>query len=233
MSDAADTGVRDEPAARSDGPEPGATPGDRSISGSDRAVPTPRARPMPGDLIPGDLGRRLDPVHGPLETYEPLAPAAVVALLTPDERLVLIERSSRLRSHAGQIAFPGGKPEVHDRDLLDTALREAEEEVALDRDAVRVLGRLSPVPTPTGFYIVPFVARVEGTWRPRVASGEVARVLVPELRELTDPTIHRVTATRRWRGRSWDLHEFAISDPPLWGATARMTWELLERMGHV
>ncbi len=184
-------------------------------------------------VVPSDLGRRLEPVHAPLGDHGSLRLAAVIALITPAERLVLIERSSRLRSHAGQIAFPGGKPEAHDRDLVDTALREAEEEVALDRNAVRVLGRLDPVPTPTGFYIVPFVGRVESDWSPRVASGEVARVLEPAVAELADPAIHRITATRKWRGKAYELHEFQIGDPPLWGATARMTWELLERMGHV
>lgn len=184
-------------------------------------------------LVPSDLGRRLEPVHAPLGDHGSLRLAAVIALITPAERLVLIERSSRLRSHAGQIAFPGGKPEAHDRDLVDTALREAEEEVALDRSVVRVIGRLEPVPTPTGFYIVPFVGRVESDWSPRVASGEVERVLEPEVAELADPNIHRITATRKWQGKAYELHEFAISDPPLWGATARMTWELLERMGHV
>lgn len=184
-------------------------------------------------MIPVDLGRRLLPIHAPLGDHGSLRVAAVIALLTPEERLVLIQRSGRLRSHAGQIAFPGGKPEIGDRDLVDTALREAEEEVALDRSVVRVLGRLEPVPTPTGFYIVPFVGRVAGNWAPSVASGEVQRVMTPAVARLADPSIHRITATRKWQGRSYDLHEFAISDPPLWGATARMTWELLARMGHV
>lgn len=147
------------------------------------------------------------------------------------QRLLLIERSTQLRNHGGQLAFPGGKPEQDDADLLSTALREAEEEVGLDRDAVHVLGRLEEVPTPTGFMIVPFVGRIASDWQPRITSPEVHRVLTPSLARLADPAIHRVTDTRRWRGRTWELHEYAIADPPLWGATARMVWDLLTRMG--
>jgi 8-oxo-dGTP pyrophosphatase MutT (NUDIX family) len=87
----------------------------------------------------------------------------------------LIERSGQLRQHAGQLAFPGGKPEASDRDLLDTALREAWEEVGLPHAAVSVLGRLSPVPTPTGYMIVPYVGRVLGDWQPQRASGQTPR----------------------------------------------------------
>ncbi|NJK32634.1 MAG: CoA pyrophosphatase [Deltaproteobacteria bacterium] len=143
---------------------------------------------------------------------------------------MLIERSSQLRQHAGQLAFPGGKPEASDRDLLDTALREAEEEVGLPRELVSVIGRLHPVPTPSGFMIVPFVGRVRGDWTPRLASGEVERIVIPRLRTLMDPSVYRTTGRVEWRGFHYDMHEYRIGDPPLWGATARMVWDLLERL---
>ena len=190
-------------------------------------------------VMPADLGRRLDGIHDEvtgLDELPGLRLAAVIGLLLegprwPDEpALLLIERSSKLRQHAGQIAFPGGKPEPGDRDLLDTALREAEEEVGLPREQVSVLGRLAPVPTPTGYMIVPFVGRVRGDWEPRRASPEVERILTPSLRTLLDPAIHRHAGEVEWRGASYSLHEFAIADPPLWGATARMVWDLLERI---
>jgi 8-oxo-dGTP pyrophosphatase MutT (NUDIX family) len=145
----------------------------------------------------------------------------------------MIERSARLKSHAGQIAFPGGKPEPGDLDLLCTALREAEEEVELDRDAVTILGRLEPVPTPTGFFIVPFVGQLHRDWQPKISSVEVARLLTPSLSHISDPSVHRITDVREWRGRRYELHEFGITTPPtppLWGATARMVWDLLERI---
>ena len=164
--------------------------------------------------------------------------AAVLALIMPaidahGERLLLIERARGLTTHAGQLAFPGGKREPGDRDLLDTALRESKEEVGLDRRSVQILGRLEPVPTPTRFFIVPFVGRLLDPWVPERCSGEVANILTPSLSELCDPSLHSVSDVRRWRGRDYHLHEFAIHDPPLWGATARMTYELLTRASLV
>ncbi|PRP90161.1 putative NUDIX hydrolase [Enhygromyxa salina] len=187
-------------------------------------------------MLPADLGLRLDGVHDELDDPGHLRFAAVIGLLLEHEAasegpsLVLIERSGALRQHAGQIAFPGGKPEPDDRDLLDTALREASEEVGLPRELVSVAGRLSPVPTPTGYMIVPYIGRVRAAWQPERASAEVERVLTPSLRTLMDPAIHRLTGTVDWQGQSYDLHEFAIAEPPLWGATARMVWDLLERI---
>ena len=208
---------------------------------SAHAMTHPHTRPAVGpgtllsvDLAPQDLGRRLDGVHEPLGDHGSLRLAAVMALILPGEveRLVLIERQRSMRSHGGQLAFPGGKPDQTDRDLVDTALRESEEEVGLDRSTVSVLGRLRPEPTPTGFFIVPFVGRVESGWEPAVTSeAEVARVLTPTLREVSDPSTHRITDVRHWQGRDYELHQFDIADPPLWGATARMVWDLLGRMG--
>lgn len=188
-------------------------------------------------MLPEDLGRRLEGIHDDLTGVDlhggQLRFAAVIGLLLEagdEPELLLIERSSELRQHAGQLAFPGGKPEPGDRDLLDTALREAEEEVGLPRERVRVVGRLAPVPTPTGYMIVPFVGRVVEPWQPRRASGEVERILTPSLRMLMDPQVHVHKGNVEWAGRSYDLHEFRISDPPLWGATARMVWDLLQRI---
>lgn len=185
--------------------------------------------------IPRDLGLRLDAIDGPIPDPAPFRHAAVLAALLPgvdDEsaRLVLIERAGNLRAHAGQLAFPGGKPEPADRDLLETALREAEEEVALPRGQVTILGRLRPVPVPSGFLIVPYVGRVEGPWTPRSNDEEVKAILTPSLRDLADPARYTFAGTREWQGRRYSLHEFAIHEPKLWGATARMVHDLLVRM---
>jgi len=188
--------------------------------------------------IPHDIAARLEPVDAPLPDAGRLRHAAVLGILLPERassretgtRLVLIERSGTLRSHAGQLAFPGGKPEPGDPSLLDTALREAEEEVALARNDAGVLGRLSAVPTPTGFLIVPFLAWAPQGWEPQQASPEVHRVLTPTISLLADPAVHRITGGGVWDGYRYELHEFAIHEPPLWGATARMVWDLLERL---
>jgi len=183
--------------------------------------------------LPLDLAARLDPTHVALPDVGKLRHAAVVAILMPDgddSRIVLIERSGTLRSHAGQLAFPGGKPEAEDENLVATALREAEEEVGLPRTDAVVLGRLGPVPTPTGFLIVPYVAWAPEGWRPEPTSPEVHAILTPSVRELADPSIHRITGRGVWEGFHYELHEFAIHTPPLWGATARMMWDFLERL---
>jgi len=186
--------------------------------------------------IPRDLGLRLEAVDAPVPDPSPFRHAAVLAALLPgltpadSARLLLIERAGNLRSHAGQLAFPGGKPESTDRDLLDTALREAEEEVALPRAQVQILGRLLPVPVPSGFLITAFVGIVTGPWTPVAQDSEVKAILTPTLQDLTDPARYRFTGTREWQGQQYDLHEYTIHEPPLWGATARMVYDLLQRM---
>lgn len=178
----------------------------------------------------------LDPVDADLDEHAPLRPAAVLALIlggdavTADSRLLLIQRANAGRHHAGQVAFPGGKPESSDRHLLDTAVREANEEVFVPPQGLSVLGRLDPVPTPSGYFIVPFVACETSGWEPSGFNHEVARLLTPTLAELADPAIHELLGAREWRGKTYELHRFAIGDPPLWGATARMVWDLLTRL---
>lgn len=187
--------------------------------------------------IPDDLPQRLDdPTAALPDLPDGLRFAAVIGLMLrestgdPDPRLLLIERSGSLRTHAGQVAFPGGKPEPEDPTLVDTALREATEEVGLPRAEASVLGRLSPVPTPSGFLVVPFVGWAPTGWQPRATSPEVHRILTPRIRQLADPAIHHVTAHHRWRGRPYAMHEFRVHEPPIWGATALMVHELLRRM---
>lgn len=191
-------------------------------------------RPPLTKTFPADLGRRLSPIHAEVPDIGPFQQAAVLALIDSSEsgdRLVLIERPSDLSVHGGQLAFPGGKPEPGDRDLLHTALRETEEEIGLEASKIQILGRLEPVPTPSMFLIVPFVGKIVESWTPRPAPAEVAQVLRPSVHTLCDPTTHQIRGAREWRGVTYELHEFAIHEPPLWGATARMVWELLQRGG--
>ncbi len=160
----------------------------------------------------------------------------MIALLMPhevqrerDPRLVLIERAGTMRSHAGQVAFPGGKPDEGDGALVNTALREASEEVGLPLAGVEVLGRLAPVPTPSGFCIWPYVAWAPLGWQPMSTSeDEVAAVLTPRLSTLI--AAHTNEGTGVWKGFEYEMHSFAVHDPPVWGATARILWDLLERI---
>lgn len=181
------------------------------------------------------LGARLAPVDEPVASLGDLRPAAVVALILPAgddpnaHRVLLIERSKQLRAHAGQVAFPGGKPETGDADLVATACREAAEEVGLV-GTPQILGRLDPVPTPTGFLIHPFVGWGPAGWEPAITSPEASRLVMPTLGELAEPSAHSITGRGVWRGYRYEMHEYAVHDPPIWGATGRMVWDLLRRI---
>nr|WP_276602875.1 CoA pyrophosphatase [Nannocystis pusilla] len=186
--------------------------------------------------LPRDLSLRLDAIGSPLPDPAPFRHAAVLAPILVEEtpgdgpRLLIIERAGNLRSHPGQLAFPGGKPDPEDADLVATALREAWEEVALPPGRVTVLGRLNPVPVPTGYVIIPFVGLVDGPFVPTHAEAEVTAVLMPSLRRVSDPAVYRFAGEREWQGQRYELHEFQIHEPPLWGATARIVYDLLQRL---
>lgn len=143
-----------------------------------------------------------------------------------DEWHVLyIRRSTRDNDrHSGQVAFPGGRVEDADTDLIDTALREAEEEIGLARDKLRVIGQLADSDTSTGFVVTPVVAVLEDDFEPVLQTAEVARLFSIPLSWLQDPDNHW---SRLWRDRP--VVYFADYDGEnLWGATARMTVSLLE-----
>jgi 8-oxo-dGTP pyrophosphatase MutT (NUDIX family) len=116
---------------------------------------------------------------------------AASAVLAPlfehqgDAHVWLLKRPETLRSHAGQIAFPGGKYEPQDPTLEHTALREAEEEVGLTRGDVQVLGPLDTIVTGTGFVISPYVGWVRADFVPTPNPGEVARIFHVPLRTFT------------------------------------------------
>jgi 8-oxo-dGTP pyrophosphatase MutT (NUDIX family) len=186
--------------------------------------------------LPRDLSLRLDDLGGPLDDPGPFRHAAVLAPILPEEtpgegpRLLLIERPGTMRAHAGQLAFPGGKPDPGDPDLIATALREAWEEVALPPGQVKVLGRLRPVPVPSGYLIIPYVGLVEGTFDPVPSEHEVVAIITPSIKTIADPATYRFAGERSWQGQHYELHEFQIHHPPLWGATARIVYDLLHRL---
>ena len=149
-------------------------------------------------------------------------------LINGELHAVLTRRRADLRRHAGEISFPGGREDASDSDLIHTALREAQEEIGLDPEAVTVAGALSPIPTiATRYAIYPFVGLIEPghDWRP--SATEVERVLEMSLTDL------RVGYGRRRllrRGVPFRTDTFVVSDELVWGATARILSDLLERL---
>jgi len=144
-------------------------------------------------------------------------------------QVILTKRSSALKHHPGQIAFPGGKQDEGDADVVAAALREAEEEIALDRANVEVLGTMPAHETVTGFIVTPVLARVLAPFDPRPEPGEVAEVFEAPLSHVTDPT-RFIIQSRRWRGQR--RHYFTVPYGPyyIWGATARILRALADRM---
>lgn len=163
-------------------------------------------------------------------------PAAVLVPLVgrgaaPEElRLIFTLRHHDLRSHSGQISFPGGKVDAGDADRAATALREADEELGIPPRAVRVLGELDDVPTPTGFVITPVVGWIAEAPPLRPNPVEVAEAFEVPLARLRAPGVFEAQGeVERW-GRTYQLVAYKVDGRNIWGATARMLWMLLREL---
>ena len=143
--------------------------------------------------------------------------------------LILTKRSSRLKHHPGQIAFPGGKVDPGDDGPVGAALRESWEEVGLPQDRVTVLGTLPQHETVTGFLVTPVLGVVSGEFTPVPEAGEVAEVFTVPLAHVTNAANFRIER-RRWRGE-WRRY-YAVPYGPyyIWGATARILRGLADRL---
>ena len=168
---------------------------------------------------------------------KPLRPASVMIALIESLThqgqldLLLTRRSSTLREHSGQIAFPGGRVDESDQDDTSAALREAFEEIGLLPDNVRVLGHLSRYVTGTGFDIAPVVGIVEGSYEPVLSEAEVSEVFRVPLQFLMNPANHRrhrieiaPTETTPGGQRSFYSMPYEVNGGSyfIWGATAAM-----------
>jgi 8-oxo-dGTP pyrophosphatase MutT (NUDIX family) len=177
----------------------------------------------------------MDPAEASaLEVHGRTKAAVLVALYVADGELyaVLTRRRHDLRSHAGEISFPGGRRDPDDESLLHTALRETEEEIGLPPDAVNILGALPPTPTvATNYGVYPFVGLIEPGYAWTPSAWEVDEVLELRLADL------RAARTRRrllhrgipFRSDVYDISEQAV----IWGATARIVGDLLGRIDPV
>src|SRR6185437_7173005 len=145
-------------------------------------------------------------------------------------RLVLTVRTDQLQMHAGQVAFPGGRSDPADGDALTTALRESEEEIGLDRALVTPLGYLDRFETISGFCITPVVAKIAAEAQLYPAPDEVAEVFEVPLSFLLEPANLR-RYTMEFRGHQRPMVEFVHGGHRIWGATAAMLFNLLQRMG--
>jgi len=166
------------------------------------------------DLNPGTV----------LPAERKLRPAGVLAPIIEDAgglSLLLTKRSAALKHHPGQIAFPGGKQEDSDADVIAAALREAHEEIGLPPSHVEVLGTLAPHETVTSFLVTPVIGLVKQPFDIRPEPGEVDEVFKVPLDHVLNPNNYLIHS-RRWRGQK--RHYFVVPYGPyyIWGATARM-----------
>jgi 8-oxo-dGTP pyrophosphatase MutT (NUDIX family) len=180
------------------------------------------------------IARRLTEPPAAILRAEDRAPAGVLVLLFPDPphglSTLLTVRTEQVRDHKGQISFPGGVREEADADLLATALRETAEEVGVRTGSVRIIGRLDDCPTLTGYLIRPFVAWIGKRPEVRASPVEIAEVLFVPLGRLQEPGgyAYRSVDTGGWTVAS---HVFTVGTHVVWGATARILVDLLERVG--
>ncbi len=163
---------------------------------------------------------------------EPIPAAVLVALFVPREtaepHVVLTRRRADLRRHAGEISFPGGRRDAQDATLGETALREAEEEIGLPRARVSLLGELPPTSTfATNYVIHPFVGEIPAGIAWRASAREVDAVLELPVAALQ---ASRTRTRLERRGISFETDAFVLDGHLIWGATARILQELLQRL---
>jgi 8-oxo-dGTP pyrophosphatase MutT (NUDIX family) len=213
--------------------------GEQSVSGRD-FFERARARltlDVPPALLDPSLpeGRRgdldLDPSLWERAGVTATRPAAVlVPIVDRAEPTVLLTlRTATLGSHAGQIAFPGGKIDSGDRSPAEAALREAEEEIGLDRSLVDPIGHLDLYLTFSGFRILPTVARIDPGFRLALNHSEVDEAFEVPLAFLMDAQNHAVHS-RDWKGVIRRYYAIPFDRHYIWGVTAGILRNLYERI---
>ena len=165
-----------------------------------------------------------------LEAYEG-TPAAVLIAVTDraEPGVILTQRPETMRRHAGQAAFPGGRVDASDADVIAAALREAEEEIGLPRHIPEVIGTVDLYRTITSYTITPVLAVIPPDL-PLVANpDEVSHIFEVPLAFLLDPANH-VAKAADWNGRERHFIEMHWQGHRIWGATAAMIVNLSRRL---
>lgn len=173
----------------------------------------------------------LNPDMGPYARWD--GPPREAAVLIPiverlqEPTVILTVRTAYLSSHAGQVAFPGGKVDQDDSGPIAAAVREAEEEIGLDPQAVRTIGELAPYLTGSGYRVVPVVAQVSQEHQLALNPHEVDDVFEVPLSFLMDPANHQLQS-RKWQGRDRYFYAMPFGERYIWGVTAGIIRSLYE-----
>ncbi|TNE38154.1 MAG: CoA pyrophosphatase [Alphaproteobacteria bacterium] len=189
--------------------------------------------PMPEGAVHLEGDHAIDPAWRGVSPHK--SPARDAAVLVPlvdhpgGLSVLLTRRADHLPSHAGQVSFPGGSVEPQDANPIETALRETEEEIGLDRSFVSVWGTLDRYQTGTNFSILPVVGLVETGFDLTVDPNEVAATFEVPFEFLMDPGNHK-RKSAVWQGRQRIYYEMPYGEFYIWGATAGMLVNLYNRL---
>ncbi|MGE3142442.1 MAG: CoA pyrophosphatase [Hyphomonadaceae bacterium] len=194
------------------------------------------------------LATRLDPLDAPMVEARrgdfdlnphiaraPRGPLTRAAVLAPIVRrpegwtLLLTQRTDSMPTHAGQVAFPGGRVQAEDADAVAAALRECEEETGIPRALITPLGGLDPWETGTGYSVAPIIAYLDPAYEARPDPREVAAIFETPLAFLFDPTNHE-RRQAEWKGETRTYYAMPYEGRFIWGATAGMIRALYERL---
>lgn len=193
----------------------------------------PAADVLSAVLHPPETAIEQLPVHGyrpDRADWQPRPAAVLVAISeAPDRGIVLTERSRRMSLHAGQIAFPGGRPESDECFPLETAVRESSEEIGIGAAALEIHGLMDAYDTLTGFRIVPVVASISGQPEFRACPGEVDAIFLLPVERVLDAGEYRFHRVRR-AGRDHELISMPHRQRLIWGATAAILHQLGRRL---
>lgn len=183
------------------------------------------------NIIPRSGDQGTDRMLEIIAHEQPIRPAAVLIPVVdhPQPTVLLTQRAAHLNDHAGQISFPGGKIDATDTSPLEAALREAWEEIGLEREFIDPIGYLDLYATSFGFRILPTVARVKPGFSLRINPSEVDDAFEVPLAFLMDPSNHQVHS-KEFRGMERSYYAMPFAERYIWGATAGILRVLYERI---
>ena len=178
--------------------------------------------------------RKLLSQESPSEKEAGKIQSSVIALITGGEgdgQILLMKRTDQVETHKGQICFPGGYRDDGDVDLLQTALRETDEEIGVKSERIEVLGRLSPVATRNEVQILPWVGLLKNPGEFSLSHREVERLLFLPVAQLVDQELKLTTLNLT--GVTVRTPGIVVDGELVWGATAKMLVELRQHLVKV